>query len=75
MDLSFQRFEKDIAVTALPPDLAVLLVGITARQATSPTARLHQRQGDASPGDAPVMPPPGAFNADMAVALAKWKEE
>ncbi len=38
MDLSFSRFEADATVVALPPDLAVLMVGIAARQAASPTA-------------------------------------
>lgn len=39
MDLSFARLDSEVAVTALPTELAVLLVGVTARQAASPAAR------------------------------------
>jgi hypothetical protein len=74
VDLSFHRFEPDAQVTALPPDLAVMLVGVGARQAASPTAMLHARL-------APVVvapwcaPPHGAFNLAMAQLLTLWKQE
>ena len=41
MDLSFSRFDRDTELTVLPPDLAVLMVGATARQAASPTAAVQ----------------------------------
>ena len=68
MDLSF-RFEADAHVTALPPDLAVLMVGVAARQAASPTALIHARLPAATrPGDwfAPIH---GAFNPAVARLL------
>jgi hypothetical protein len=43
VDLSFSRFETDVRVVALSPDLAVLMVGVAARQAASPTALVQAR--------------------------------
>ena len=43
MDLSFARFDRGIAVTPLPTELAVLLAAATGRQAATPTARLQTR--------------------------------
>ena len=77
MDLSFLRFEPDARVTALPPDLAVMLVGVVARQATSPTAMIQARL---APSDAAIAAPwfapaHGAFNLAMAQLLTTWKQE
>lgn len=74
MDLSYHRFEPDARVTALPPDLAVMLVGVVARQAASPTAMLHARLAPAAA--APWFAPQhGAFNLTMAQLLRLWKPE
>ena len=71
MDLSFARFEHDATVTMLPPDLAVLLVGVAARQAASPTALIQariERQALADPFFATAQ---GAFDARVAALLAE----
>jgi len=74
VDLSFPRFEADVRVTALPPDLAVMLVGVAARQATSPTA-LFQLRLDALPVVTSLFAPAhGAFNAAVAALLARGRE-
>lgn len=42
MDLGFGKFDKERAQPLqIPPDFAVLLAGLSARQATSPTVRLQ----------------------------------
>jgi hypothetical protein len=75
VDLSFSRFEADASVGVLPPDLAILLVGVAARQAGSPTALIHGR-GDAQTPEATLLSPlHGAFNAEMAAWVASWKQE
>ncbi|MEG3177311.1 hypothetical protein U1872_13800 [Sphingomonas sp. RB3P16] len=70
MDLSFSRFEADATVVALPPDLAVLMVGIAARQAASPTAIAQASLP--SPHSAPdwFAPLHGCFNLAVARMLA-----
>ena len=68
MDLSFTRFEGR-QVQALPGDLAVLLVGIAARQAVSPTARLHAALLAGTARRAWYRPRSGAFNAAVADLL------
>ena len=75
MDLSFSRFEQDSTVTALPGDLAVLMVGIAARQATSPTALIESRT--TLPFVTPMLlqPAHGAFNRAMAATIRQWKQE
>lgn len=74
MDLSYLRFEPDARVTALPPDLAVMLVGVVARQAASPTAMLQARLAPVA--EAPWFAPAhGAFNLAMAQLLTAWKQE
>ena len=75
MDLSFPRFEHDARVTALPPDLAVMLVGIAARQACSPTARVQARLSTSLSGSSRFAPTDGTFNQEMAALLTGWKEE
>ena len=79
MDLSFPRFDRDAEVTVLPADLAVLMVGITARQAASPTAAAQARASTrfvlASFDSRLLAPLHGAFNGPMAAALTGWKDE
>lgn len=78
MDLSFARFEHDATVTLLAPDLAVLLVGVAARQAASPTALVQSRlergqgAGDAAGAatDTRFAPAHGAFDLAVADLLA-----
>ncbi|MDP5281007.1 hypothetical protein Q9Q95_18930 [Sphingomonas sp. DG1-23] len=75
MDLSFARLDRDVAVTAMPTELAVLLVGIAARQAASPTACAQTRLAMTAPVDALLAPAHGAFHRAAAAKLRRWKEE
>lgn len=75
MDLGFRRFERDVSTTALPPDLAMLLVAAAARQATSPTAMINARAPSWSRGDSLLAPSHGAFSKQMADWIAGWHEE
>jgi hypothetical protein len=75
VDLSFSRFDQSVRSAVLAPDLALLMVGVAARQASSPTARLQQRRPQPVLGDRLLMPAGGAFNAAMAASLARWKHE
>jgi hypothetical protein len=75
VDLSFARLERDVAVTAMPIGLAVLLVGVAARQAASPTARAQARLALAAPVDALLAPLDGAFNRAAAKLLTAWQQE
>ena len=72
MDLSFSRFEADMTVTALPPDLAVLMVGVAARQAASPTAMLQARLPSPFARYDRFAPAHGAFNAAVANLLVPY---
>jgi hypothetical protein len=74
MDLSFSRFEADASVTVLPPDLAVLMVGIAARQAASPTALLHAHLVPAFHYRSWFTPEHGAFNLPVAEMLTREQE-
>ena len=75
MDLSFAGFDRLADASApLPVDLAVLLVGIAARQAASPTAIAHVRMRDGAAAASRFMPVDGAFDGATARALADWKE-
>ena len=77
MDLSFARSSNfgSATVTALPTELAVLLSGIVARQAASPTARAQaQLAFPAAALDRPLAPALGSFHALAAVALRRWQE-
>lgn len=60
-------------VTALPTELAVLLVGVAARQAASPTARMQARLVTAGVSTSPLVPAGGAFSALAAAALRDWQ--
>jgi hypothetical protein len=70
VDLSFSRFEADVTVVALPPDLAVLMVGVAARQAASPTAMMQANLSAADPIPDRFAPVHGAFNHGVARLLA-----
>lgn len=59
----------------MPPDLAVLLVGIAARQATSPTARVEAMLENAAAAVTDVLPKRGAFDAATARLIADSKAE
>lgn len=75
MDLSFARLERDVAVTAMPTELAVLLVGVVARQAASPTARVQAGLVTAAPVEALLAPVHGAFHRAASLALMRWQQE
>ncbi|QDZ08735.1 hypothetical protein FPZ24_15710 [Sphingomonas panacisoli] len=75
MDLSYLRFEHDASVAVLPPDLAVLLVGVAARQAASPTAIAHAQVAPAVIADLPFRPASGAFDEGQAVRIERWSQE
>ena len=80
MDLSFARLDRDIAVTALPTELAVLMVGVAARQAASFTACAQVRLMAATPGRGLLEPVHGAFHRAAAYrvagqALTRWQEQ
>lgn len=62
MDLSF-TFDRNACVAPIEPDLAVLMVGIAARQAASPTARAQSRLAHTAIARALLAPIDGAFNA------------
>jgi len=74
MDLSY-RFDRDTidraAVTAIPTELAVLMVGVAARQAASPTARRQAQIDWTHPGAGLFAPAHGAFNAEVEAALMR----
>lgn len=75
LDLSFPRFDRDVEVTVLPGDLAVLIVGIAARQAASHTA-VVQASFTRDVIDPKLFAPlHGAFNGPMAEALTRWRKE
>ncbi|HEX4695644.1 hypothetical protein [Sphingomonas sp.] len=73
MDLSYLRFEHDASVATIPPDLAVLLVGIAARQAASPTAMVQARFAPTVLADLPFRPRSGSFDSRQAVRIARWR--
>lgn len=74
MDLSFNRFDKETLVTQLPADLAVLMVGIAARQAASFTAIAQTRLLQVGEETVLFAPAHGAFNGPVATVLLRWKE-
>lgn len=75
LDLGFPRFDRAHELAELPDDLAVLLVGVAARQAASPTAVGWARIGRISPQETLFAPLHGAFNGPVASAILRWKEE
>jgi hypothetical protein len=73
VDLSFAR-GREFPVRALPIELAVLLVGVAARQAASPTARAQVGlEASPVPGGA-LTPAHGAFHGAAAEALTQWQD-
>ena len=71
VDLSFSRFEADVTVVALPPDLAVLMVGVAARQAASPTAMMQAALLASRALPDRFAPAHGAFNLAVAQLLGR----
>jgi len=74
LDLSFTRFH-DRHVTALPVELAVLMVGVASRQAASPTARMQAAADVVAHAGTRLAPVSGCFSAATAAALRRWQEE
>lgn len=76
MDLSY-RFDRAAfdraAVTAIPTELAILMVGVAARQAASPTARLQSDLEAMSPARGLFAPAHGAFNVSVERTLTDWQ--
>jgi hypothetical protein len=75
LDLSLARFDADLARPFGVPDVGVLLVGVAARQAASPTAWVQARLTDgAERASRPTLfaPADGAFDGRVAVALGRW---
>ena len=64
-----------MAVTAIPTELAVLMVGIAARQAASPTAFAQARLMVWGPADVLLAPGDGAFHGATAASLTRWQQE
>jgi len=74
VDLSFAR-GRDFPVKALPTELAVLLVGVAARQAASPTARAQVGLDDPAEPSGALAPTHGAFHRAAAEALTRWQDQ
>lgn len=75
LDLSFTRFDVDAEPCAMPHDLAVLMVGIAARQAASPTAAAQAGCMYGPPDPRLFAPADGAFNGATAHAITRWSEK
>jgi hypothetical protein len=75
VDLSFARLDRETAAIALPTELAVLMVGIAARQAASPTARAQARLDLVTPGEALLAPLDASFHSGAALSLRGWQHE
>jgi len=77
LDLSFPPFTPDHELHAWPAELAVLLVGLAARQGGSPTAAVQA--GLALPVAVAAVgwlaPTDGSFNGEVAAALQRWRRE
>lgn len=73
MNVDFARLDRHRELTVLPPDLAVLMVGVSARQAASPTAARWARMAAEPPDRSLLAPAEGSFNAVMAASLTEWK--
>ncbi len=78
MDLSFRFdrdvFERDWAVTAIPTELAVLMVGVAARQAASITAQLQAELSRVEAVGGLLSPAHGAFNRAVEATLTRWQQ-
>jgi hypothetical protein len=75
VDLGFARLKKYAAITALPIDLAVLLVGVSARQAASRTARTQTQIPPPADPAGLLEPQNGCFDSQTASALTRWQQE
>jgi hypothetical protein len=75
VDLSFARLDRDWAAVAMPTELAVLMVGIAARQAASPTARAQARLDLMKPGEALLAPMHASFHRAVALSFRRWQPE
>lgn len=75
MDLSYLRFDYDASVAVLPADLAVLMVGISARQAASPTALIQTRRFPRVIESSAFFPLSGAFDTQVAARIADWGQQ
>jgi hypothetical protein len=74
LDLSFARLHAAHA-TALPIELAVLMVGVASRQAASPTARVQATLATFPLVRRLLAPAQGSFSASTAAALRRWQGE
>ena len=75
MDQFFPRFDTAVELTELPEELAVLMVGVAARQAASPTAARWVRLERSSPAETLLAPGHGAFNGSVAETMTTWMQE
>ena len=77
MDLSFTPFTPERELHALPAELAVLLVGLTARQEASRTATVQAGLAEAGPAlpEGWLQPADGCFNGEVAAMLDRWRRE
>jgi hypothetical protein len=75
LDLSFTRFDRASELSMLPADLAVLMVGVAARQAASVTAgvQIGMALDLSSNATSRFAPADGRFSPETARALAEWK--
>ncbi len=77
MDLHFSSFDNAIELPMVSVDLsgmlAVLMVGVTARQAASLTAATQTGLQTENSGQHLLAPLDGAFNGTVAIALTRWK--
>lgn len=75
MNLGFPPIGRHAAAAPLTADFAVMLVGVAARQAASPTAIFFQSRAPAAAVETTLLAPVhGAFNQAMACRLRQWKE-
>ena len=73
--MSFPPLDRDTETPSPSRDFSVLLVGVAARQAASPTATLSFRAESAGDAHAtPLIPLGGAFNRSVAADLKRRKE-
>jgi hypothetical protein len=80
LDLSFPRFDRTTELVAWPGDLAVLMIGVAARQGASRTALaqagLPTPDIGAADGTARMFAPlDGAFNGAVAASMVRWIDE
>jgi hypothetical protein len=75
VDLSYFRFEHDPSAVSLAPELAVLMVGVVARQAASPTAIAHTKITPEIGMTDVFAPGNGSFDERCAARIRRWKEE